>query len=129
MAAGNPIHAHDGVQDYLGFRWISDGECRLTIRPDLRNQGGLLSGIVAYALVDYGMGAALWPHVTPEEFFATISIGITYIATAREGEAICRTQLDRRTRGTAALRSEVTHDSGKLLATAVGSYAIFPRRR
>ena len=129
MSDRNPIHVHDGVQAYLGFRWISDEECRLTIRPDLLNQGGLLSGIVAYALIDYGMGAALWPHVTAEEFFATISIGITYIATAREVEAVCRTQLDRRTRTTAALRSEVTHDGGKLLATAVGSYAIFPRRR
>jgi uncharacterized protein (TIGR00369 family) len=125
----NPIHQHDGVQDYLGFCWVSDEECRLSVRPDLLNQGGLLSGIVAYALIDYGMGAALWPHVTAEEFFATISIGITYIATAREGEVVCRTQLDRRTRTTAALRSEVTHKDERLLATAVGAYAIFPRRR
>lgn len=129
MGEGNPIHAHDGVQDYLGFRWVSDEECRLTVRPDLLNQGGLLSGIVAYALIDYGMGAALWPHVTAEEFFATISIGITYIATAREGEVACRTRLDRRTRTTAALRSEVTHGDERLLATAVGSYAIFPGKR
>jgi len=30
---------------------------------------------------------------------------------------------------TAALRSELRHDDGRLLCTAVGSYAIFPRRR
>jgi acyl-coenzyme A thioesterase PaaI-like protein len=46
----------------------------------------------------------------------------------REGDVVCRTQLDRRTRTNAALRSEVVHeDSGKLLATAVGTYAIFRR--
>lgn len=108
---------------------MSDEESRLTIRPELFNRGDLLSGVVAYALIDYGMAAALWPHVTEDEAFATISIGITYVATAREGELVCRTQLDRRTRATAALRSEVLHGDGRVLATAVGSYAIFPKQR
>ncbi|HEY2637513.1 MAG TPA: PaaI family thioesterase [Solirubrobacteraceae bacterium] len=125
----NAIHAHDGVTEFMGFRWVSAEEVRLTIRPDLMNQGGMLSGVVSYALIDYGMGAALFPHITAEEGFATISIGITYVATAREGEIVCGTRLDRRTRGSAALRSEVTHADGRLLATAVGAYSIFPRRR
>lgn len=129
MPGANPIHRLDGVTDFLGFRWQSDTEVRLDVRGELLNQGDLLSGVVAYALIDYGMGAALAPHVSEEESFATISVGITYIATAREGELVCTTTLDRRTRATAALRSEVAHDGGRLLATAVGSYAIFPRRR
>lgn len=126
----NPIHRNDGIMAYIGARWVSDEEVRAPIRPELFNNGGLLSGVVAYALIDYGMAAALWPHVDwEEEAFATISIGITYIATAREGEVVCRTRLDRRTRATAALRSEVADDTGRLLTTAVGTYAIFPRQR
>jgi hypothetical protein len=42
---------------------------------------------------------------------------------------ICTTELDRRNRSAATLRSEVRHEEGRLMATAIGSYAIFPRRR
>jgi acyl-coenzyme A thioesterase PaaI-like protein len=37
--------------------------------------------------------------------------------------------VDRRNRRIAVLRSEVHHEDGRLIATAVGSYSIFPRRR
>jgi len=41
---------------------------------------------------------------------------------------ICKTVLDRRNRRVAVMRSEVHHEDGRLLATAVGSYSIFPRK-
>jgi acyl-CoA thioesterase len=119
----------DGVTEWLGLRWEDPRTVRLTVRDALINAGGLLSGVVAYALVDYSMGSALWEHTTDDEAIATLSIAITYLRTATEGEIVCRTQLDRRTRTNAALRSEVADDQGRLLATAVGTYAIFPRRR
>ena len=120
----------DGITEWLGLRWEDPRTVRLTIRDELINAGGLLSGVVAYALVDYSMGSALWEHTTDEESIATLSIAITYLRTATEGDIVCRTQLDRRTRTNAALRSEVVaDDDGRLLATAVGTYAIFPRRR
>jgi uncharacterized protein (TIGR00369 family) len=121
--------ALDGVTAFLGMRWISPEEVRLTIRPELINRGGLLSGVVPFALVDYSMGSALWAQTTPEESIATINISINYVQTATEGEVRCRSQVDRRNRTGAVLRSEVSHEDGRLLATAVGSYAIFPRRR
>jgi len=120
--------SNDGVSAWMGFRFTTQEELRLTIRPDLMNLGGLLSGAVTYAMVDYGMGAALWPHTTEEEAIATISISINYLQTAREGDVVCRCALDRRTRSTAALRGEVRHEDGRLLCTAIGSYAIFLRR-
>jgi acyl-coenzyme A thioesterase PaaI-like protein len=52
-----------------------------------------------------------------------------YIQTATEGEIVCRTVLDRRNRTTAVLRSEVHHEDGRLLVTAIGSHTIFPARR
>jgi acyl-coenzyme A thioesterase 13 len=126
---GDGPRSLDGLTAWMGLRWDDPNTVRLTIRDDLINRGGMLSGVVAYALVDYSMGSALWVETTEEEAIATITIAITYIATATEGEIVCRTTLDRRTRATAALRSEVVHEDGRLLATAVGSYAIFPRRR
>jgi acyl-CoA thioesterase len=120
--------AIDGVTGFMGMRWEDAQTVRLTIRPELINAGGLLSGVVTYALVDYCMGSTLWAQTTPEESIATINISINYIQTAVEGDIICRTTLDRRNRRTAVMRSEVRHEDGRLLVSAIGSYTIFPRR-
>ena len=71
------------------------------------------------------MASALIEHMTDEERCATLNIAITYLRTAREGDIVCRTTLDRRGATNAALRSEVVHEDGDVLATAVGTYAIF----
>jgi uncharacterized protein (TIGR00369 family) len=119
----------DGVSGFMGMRWDDPQTVRLQIRPELINAGGLLSGVVTYALVDYCMGSTLWAQTSVEERIATISISINYIQTATEGEIVCSTTLDRRNRTTAVMRSEVRHEDGRLLVTAIGSYTIFPRRR
>ena len=75
------------------------------------------------------MGSVLWAETNDDEAIATINIAINYVQTATEGEARCETVLDRRNRTSAVLRSEVHHEDGRLLATAIGSYSIFPRRR
>jgi uncharacterized protein (TIGR00369 family) len=118
----------DGVSSFMGMRWDDPETIRLQIRPELINGGGLLSGVVTYALVDYCMGSTLWVQTTSEEHIATISISINYIQTALEGEIVCRTTLDRRNRSNAVMRSEVRHEDQRLLVTAIGSYAIFPAR-
>jgi acyl-coenzyme A thioesterase PaaI-like protein len=75
------------------------------------------------------MGSALWRETAEDEAIATINIAIDYVRTATDGEAVCETRVDRRNRTNAVLRSEVRHGDGELLATASGTYAIFPRRR
>lgn len=115
----------DGVSRFMGLRWEDPNTVWLTIRPELINAGGLLSGVVTYALVDYCMGSTLWAQTAEQERIATISISINYIQTATEGEIVCRTTLDRRNRSNAVMRSEVHHADGRLLVTAIGSYAIF----
>jgi uncharacterized protein (TIGR00369 family) len=113
----------------MGMRWQDPQTVRLEIRPELINAGGLLSGVVTYALVDYCMGSTLWTQTTEHERIATINISINYVQTATEGEIVCKTVLDRRNRSAAVLRSEVRHEDGRLLVTAIGSYTIFPSRR
>jgi acyl-coenzyme A thioesterase PaaI-like protein len=118
----------DGVSSFMGLRWENPQTVRVTIRPELINGGGLLSGVATYAMVDYCMGSTLWVQTAQDERIATISISINYIQTAVEGEIVCRTTLDRRNRRTAVMRSEVHHEDGRLLVTAIGSYSIFPAR-
>jgi uncharacterized protein (TIGR00369 family) len=123
------VGAIDGVTRFMGMRWEDPQTVRLQIRPELINRGGLLSGVVTYALVDYCMGSTLWAETSVDEHIATIGISVNYVQTALEGEIVCRTTLDRRNRTNAVLRSEVRHEDGRLLVTAIGSYAIFPARR
>ena len=117
----------DGVSDFFGIRWRHANEVHLTIKPELINAGGLLSGVATYALVDYCMGSTLWKQTSEEEAIATISISINYIQTATEGDVVCTTSLDRRNRSNAVLSSKVLHEDGRLIATAIGSYSIFKR--
>ena len=128
-AGAREFGALDGVTAFLGLRWENPESVRLEIRPELINAGGLLSGVVTYAMVDYCMGSTLWAQTTPDERIATISISINYIQTATEGEIVCRTVLDRRNRTTAVLRSDVHHEDGRLLVTAIGIYSIFPAKK
>jgi acyl-CoA thioesterase len=113
----------------MGLRWDDPNTLRMPIRPELLNGAGILSGVSTYAMVDYGMGAALWVETAEDEWIATVNIAINYVQTALEGELICRTTLDRRNRRLAVMRSEIVHEDGRLIATAVGSYTIFPRKR
>jgi uncharacterized protein (TIGR00369 family) len=119
----------DGVTSFMGMRWDDPQTVRLQIRPELINGGGLLSGVVTYALVDYCMGSTLWVQTTKDEHIATINISINYIQTATEGEIVCRSTLDRRNRSSAVMRSEIHHEDGRLVVTAIGSYTIFPARK
>ena len=119
----------DGLTRWLGLKWESAARVRLTVRPELINPAGLLSGPVAYAMVDYSMGSVLWTKREPGERIATIGISINYLRTAREGDVICESTLDRRNDRVAVLRSEVTDATGRLLATAIGSFSIFPQDR
>jgi uncharacterized protein (TIGR00369 family) len=115
----------DGVSAFMGMRWEDPQTVRLTIRPELINAGGLLSGVATYALVDYCMGSTLWAQTSEQERIATINISINYIQTSTEGEVVCTTQLDRRNRSNAVMHSEVRDERDRLLVTAIGSYAIF----
>jgi uncharacterized protein (TIGR00369 family) len=128
-ASSSGPRSFDGVTTFMGMRWEDPETVRLQIRPELINNGGLLSGVVTFALVDYCMGSTLWVQTTEDEHIATINISINYIQTAIEGEIVCRTMLDRRNRSSAVMRSEVRHEDGRLLVTAIGSYTIFPARK
>jgi uncharacterized protein (TIGR00369 family) len=111
--------------DFIGLRHVAPGVARLTIRPEVVNGGGMLIGPVGFALVDYTMGSRLWVERNPGEGIATINIAINYIQSANTGEIECVSTLDRRNRNVAVLHSEIRHEDGRLLTTAVGSFSIF----
>jgi uncharacterized protein (TIGR00369 family) len=124
---GAPGEGNDFCK-FLGLRWDDPHTVRLTLRPELLNDNGLLLGPVGFALVDYSMGACLWLETAEDELIATIGVSINYVQSAGQGDVICRSRLDRRNRRIAVLSSETKHEDGRLLATAIGSFSIYPRR-
>jgi uncharacterized protein (TIGR00369 family) len=121
--------ALDGITRFIGMTWDDPQTVRLQIRPELINRGGLLSGVVSYALVDYCMGSTLWVETTEDERIATINISVNYIQTATEGEIVCHTVLDRRNRTVGILKSTIHAEDERLLLTAIGIYSIFPAKK
>ena len=113
----------ESFASYLGFRWDDESTIRLTVRPDLLNSVGRLLGPVAFAMVDYSMASALLGTLQPGESMATTNISINFLASTDTGDVVCTTRVDRRGRRAAFLTSELRHD-GRLLATAIGTFAI-----
>src|SRR6202012_4002508 len=111
---------------FLGLRWDDPRTVRLTIRPDLLNDVDLLLGPEGFALVDYAMGSTLWCETTDEESISTINIAINYVKSANAGDVFCRARMNLPNRRVALLTNETHHEDGLLLATAIGSFSIFP---
>ncbi len=112
--------------EFIGLRRDGPGVTSLTITPAVLNGAGMLLGPVGFALIDYSMASALWVHRAPGELIATINIALNFVQSADRGEVRCVSRLDRRNRYTASLSSEISHADGRLLVTAVGSFAIRP---
>ena len=117
----------DAYATDLGLRWDDPRTVRLTVRPDLINGVGLLLGPVVFALVDYCMTSAMWDEVAEYERLATVSVALNFVASATGGDVVCRSTVDRRTRRIGAVTSTVHADDDRLLASAIGTFAISPR--
>ena len=98
--------------------------CSLSVAEKHLNPHGVVHGGVLYALADSGMGAALYPSLSPGEICATIEIKINYYRPVTSGEVRCRTQVVYRGRRVANLESEI-YVGERLVAKANGSYSIF----
>lgn len=102
--------------------------CRLAVRPEVLNPHGVLHGGALYTLADNGMGAAVYSRLGEEESCATIEVKIVYLAPVFEGVVDCETRVIQKGKRVAALESEI-RSGGRLVAKALGTFAIFPDPR
>lgn len=125
--APGPI-APDALSRWLGLSVVSPAEARLRITPELVNGIGMLLGPVVLALADYGMGAAAWATLQPGEQAATVDLALSFLASATAGDVVCRSSVHGRSRRLVRTRCEIRHEDGRLLATAIGTFAVLERR-
>jgi len=124
------VHPHP-FADLIGLVVTArdDGRARteLTIAPGHLNPHGVVHGAVLFALADTGMGAALYPSLADGESCATIELKLNFFRPAAQGTLVCDSTVVNRGRTIANLESRILLD-GKLVASANGNFAIFPRR-
>lgn len=106
-----------------------DGRSRseLVIAPAHLNPHQVVHGAVLFALADTGMGAALYPSLAEGESCATIELKLNFFRPATRGTLVCDSSVVNRGRSIANLESRILLGD-KLVATANGNFAIFPRR-
>jgi acyl-CoA thioesterase len=98
--------------------------CTLAVSEKHLNPHGVVHGAVAFALADTGMGAALFPTLSPGELCATIEIKISYFKPVASGALRCDTEILTRGKKIASLESCV-YAGERLVAKASGTYTIF----
>ena len=97
---------------------------RLDVSADLLNPHGVLHGGAVYTMIDYSMGGATMAVLAPDEICATIEIKTNYLASVRSGTLTCKTEIVKQGRMVVFLESKVRDETGRLVATASGSFAV-----
>lgn len=124
--------ADEGFGKHIALDMSERGDgvsrCVVDVQPIHLNPHGVVHGAVIYAMADQGMGAAVYSKLEPDESCATIEIKIVYMASATSGRLECETRLLNKGRRVAVLESEV-RSGERLIAKALGTFAIFPLRR
>ena len=116
----------------LGARLIEKegGRARyeLTVGPDHLNRRGVAHGGVATSLLDAALGTAVVSAIGPEEWCGTMQISVQFREPIFPGPVTVEGRVARRGRTAAFAEGEVRDAGGKILATAHGTWTIWPSR-
>ena len=93
------------------------------------NKGGVAHGGLYTMMLDMALGGALVAGLRKEEWCATTQLTVSFIDAARVGERITATgEVVRRGRNVAHLKGQILSQSGRVIATAVGTWAVWEKR-
>jgi acyl-CoA thioesterase len=113
----------------MGLKWLQKGQgssrCEVEVTPALLNPYGSLSGGVLFAMVDYGMGAALSSLLAEDERSATIEIKLNFLAAVSSGRVIADTTVVHPGKKIAYMETRIKNEDGRLIVVASGSYYRF----
>ena len=111
----------------IGMRLIDigDGEATISldIRDELRQPHGLLHGGVTASLIDTAMAFAVVSKLARDEKASTVDLNIHYLRPVIDGEISCTAKIVKAGRRLLTVSAEVFDDKGKLISTALSTYA------
>ncbi len=119
-----PFHEYLGIE----VERMEHGEASasLVLAPHHCNRRGVVHGGVMAALLDTALGAAVVSSIPSAWWCATISLSVQFLEGARQGRLRASGRVLRRGRRVAFAGGEVRDESGRLVATAQGSWHLWP---
>ena len=121
-----PFHALIGARrrESAGGRAIYD----LVVGPHHLNRRGVAHGGVVSALLDMALGTAVVSSILPEEWCGTMQLSVQFREPVLPGAIVAEGRMARRGRTAAYAEGEVRDARGTILATAHGTWTIWPSR-
>ena len=117
---------------YLGIdvTRMDDGvaEAIVDLAPHHTNNRGVAHGGVVSSLLDSAMGAAVISAIPKEWWCATTSLSIQFVTGPREGRVTAVGRVVRRGKSVAFVAGECRDGFGRLVATAQGTWHLWPFR-
>ena len=95
---------------------------RLQVRPDLRQNQGVLHGGVIASLIDTATAFAIVSQLTEPEKFTTVDLTVNYLRPLKEGSLTAQAHVIRAGRRLLTVTAEVYDDAGNLAAVALSTY-------
>lgn len=122
-----PFNAH------VGIRWVERGEGKavveITLEDHHTNRRGVAHGGVMTVLLDSALGQAVVAAIRPEEWCATTSLSVNFVRGPRVGDTVRgHGECVRRGKRIAFARGEARDQDGRLLATAQGTWHLWPTK-
>ena len=103
-------------------------EVALELGPHHLNNRGVAHGGVVASLLDSALGAAVVSAIPQEWWCATTSLTLQFLDGAGEGKLVAVGRVVRRGRSVAFATGEVHDGRGRVIATASGSWHLWPHR-
>jgi uncharacterized protein (TIGR00369 family) len=120
------------LQDHLGMTVGSAapgvGVAAVDVTPALHNPNGVVHGAVLFAMVDTAMGAATMSSLDEGLACASIEVHLRFLRAVSSGRLTAESTVIKGGRRIVQLDSRVTDDTGQLVASASGSFAVISAR-
>ena len=99
-------------------------ECIMEAREEICNYWGVVHGGAIYSMVDVGMAAALYAHMTENEQCLTAEIKINYLAAITSGTLTCTSSVVHKGSRLAVIEADVKNGA-KHIAKAMSTFYVF----
>jgi len=115
------------LREFLGMELAAESDgvvARVEIGPAHMNPNQVVHGAVIFALIDTAMGGATMTALDDGLNCATVDIDVRFIRPASAGHLHAVARVVKAGRSIVHLDARVTGDEDRLIATAVGTFAV-----
>jgi uncharacterized protein (TIGR00369 family) len=122
--AAPPFNAFIGSE--IKRKEAGRAEVSLELAPHHTNRLGVAHGGVICSLLDTALGTAVFSAIADDWWCVTTSLSIQFLDSARRGRLVAEGRVERQSDKVAFAAGELRDATGKVIATASGTYHLWP---